>query len=537
MKISSKTKIRKYKSKNNKIIILKNEISSSKKNISTKKRKNKNNKKIIYHDEINDDDKFYKTSSNFKNEIDLDLNRHSINKNSDSINNSASKLLKINKSNENFDKKVNITDGNIIENKKYLSNGNNRNNILENIKDVEAEPKFYKLLPKHSRNISSDLELIPENPRTRNSTNFYNMNDNCISNTENNISLKTDNKFNKSSKKQNNSLLRRRISLLVKEIDSAKKGKISPDYSNLKLYNSLNHTNYVNKTHELSPIGAKTSKNLLGKNKVIGLLHKKEESAMIKLFSSKVGKILTENAISKYIKRPTSNIEMNELLINSFGVLDQSEYSKKIYNLSETYFNILDRMREKKSELEIAKFEQEKKKYDNCYNSQYETNFANRKIQEDYKWEKKFILQHYNNKLSEKDFINFKKLYNLKQKKEIIKSSEKLADLLLKMDANEYEKPLKESNTFKSTGNKVSKVNINRIKRLKQIMKSLEDNEQVGVFVVNVDKLKKEQKKSETDIMLAIKRSGKPSFVKTKFRSKTIKRYKGVSGKNFGVPA
>ena len=142
----------------------------------------------------------------------------------------------------------------------------------------------------------------------------------------------------------------------------------------------------------------------------------------------------------------------------------------------------------------------------------------------------------YKNKLSEKEFKKFKKMNKIKQKKEIMKDSRQLADNIMKMDAHEYEIP-DDINEFRSTRSFVSNINVYRIRRVKRIMKNIEDKEQLGAYDVNVEKLKKNQKKSETEAMLAIKRSGKPRFVKTQFKPSTISKYKEISGEYFGLPA
>ena len=119
-----------------------------------------------------------------------------------------------------------------------------------------------------------------------------------------------------------------------------------------------------------------------------------------------------------------------------------------------------------------------------------------------------------------------------------MKESLQLADNIMKMDADEYEVP-NELFEFRSTRSFVSNVNVYRIRRVKRIMKNIEDKEQLGAYDVNVEKLKKDQKISETEGMLAIKKagSGKPRFVKTQFKASTISKYKGISGDFFGLPA
>ena len=55
---------------------------------------------------------------------------------------------------------------------------------------------------------------------------------------------------------------------------------------------------------------------------------------------------------------------MNNLLINSFGAgYNHNEFSKKMFNLNETFFALLEIMKQKRAEMDIAKFEREKNKY------------------------------------------------------------------------------------------------------------------------------------------------------------------------------
>ena len=229
------------------------------------------------------------------------------------------------------------------------------------------------------------------------------------------------------------------------------------------------------------------------------------------------------------IKKPKNTFEMNKLLINSFGLNKGgvNDMSKKLYSLNETFFTIMNEMKKAKAEMELEKLDKNKKNIPLTVEMMKKT---------EKEWEKKFLLNMYNNKLSEKEFKNFKKLNKIQQKKEILKESQQLADNLMKIDAEEYEEP-DDLYEYKSTRSFVSSINVYRIRRVKRIMKNIEDKEQLGAYDVNVEKLKQNQKQSETEAMLAIKRSGKPRFVKTQFKSSTIRKYKGVSGDYFGLPA
>ena len=339
---------------------------------------------------------------------------------------------------------------------------------------------------------------------------------------------------NNPSQKNSNMSLRAQISLLVQEISANHK-------SNINFYNKGKDSNYnkiktdlrksvhinSNKPTSFDDIAKKK------RNKYLNYLNK--DGSLDKVFKTTNMKnslgILRDHPPKEFKlkKRPTNGYEMNKILISSFGLSKSptSDYSKKIYKLNETFFSLLKEMKQAKVELENEKFEKNKQ----------EDNGTSLDIINEKNWEKKFMLQQYNDKLSEKEFLKFKTLNKIQQKKEIIERSHKLADLLLKMDAEEYEKPDDIFYEYKSSGSYISGRNVYRIRRVRRILENIEDNEQLGAYDVNVEKLRMNQKKSETEVMLAIKRSGKPRFVKTKFKRKTILQYKGVSGDYFGLPA
>ena len=143
----------------------------------------------------------------------------------------------------------------------------------------------------------------------------------------------------------------------------------------------------------------------------------------------------------------------------------------------------------------------------------------------------------YQYKIPEKEFKIFKKEKQTKMRKQIIKDSQKLSELLTNMDAEEYEFPDAIFKYFKSTKNSISLKNVKRIHRVHKILKNIEDEDQTGILILKADKLKKEQRVIENEIISAIGRSGKPRFVKTVFKPRTIRKYKGISGNYFGLPA
>ena len=168
------------------------------------------------------------------------------------------------------------------------------------------------------------------------------------------------------------------------------------------------------------------------------------------------------------IKKPTNNLEMNQLIINSFGTgFNRSEYAKKLYNLNETFFSLLENMKQRRAEMDIAKFERQKNKYQKKEDQKINFEIFFQKGYRD-KWERKFMLNQYKYKIPEKEFKKFKKYKQQQLKKKIIKDSQKLSDLITKMDAEEYELPDAISKLYKSTGNFISPKNIKRIYRVQK---------------------------------------------------------------------
>jgi hypothetical protein len=338
----------------------------------------------------------------------------------------------------------------------------------------------------------------------------------------NNFYTENDNKTNNNKLRRNNEILHRRVSSLIKELNIKRN-------SLLLLFKDEENKENVSKksSKELSKSRIKEAR-----HKLLSLLNKKEYDFLN--FSSKRRILRSENPI---IKKPTNNLEMNQLIINSFGVgFNHSEYAQKIYNLNETFFSLLENMKQRRAEMDIAKFEREKNKYLKKEDQKINYEIFFQKSYRD-KWERKFMLNQYKYKIPEKEFKKFKKYKQQQLKKKIIKDSQKLSDLLTKMDAEEYELPEVISKHYKSTGNFISPKNIKRIYRVQKILKNIEDDEQTGEVIINVDKLKKEQKKIEEELISSIKDTGKPRFVKNVFKTKTILKFKGITGDYFGLPA
>lgn len=88
--------------------------------------------------------------------------------------------------------------------------------------------------------------------------------------------------------------------------------------------------------------------------------------------------------------------------------------------------------------------------------------------------------------------------------------------------------------SFEGDVNKISKKNIEKVIKLKKILKSnyLDDMD----LVTNRSANKVRQIKEETQdlLTLTLHKLGPPGFLKTKFKNQTVKKYHIVSGKYFG---
>ena len=392
---------------------------------------------------------------------------------------------------------------------------NKRNNYLSNIKS--------KTIEKNRIKNSISLNLNKKH-------NFFNHSYKNTFKRDQNIKYPTcltegnKKRYSILNRKQSNSFLRTKVSDLIRELNLKK----SSEYYLIKREEraeKMRNKNLNNKPNDV-------------RGKLVSLLNRPAENQNEKEFS-KIN-YFSKRKIQKgenpmLIRKPTNNIEMNNLIINSFGAgYNHNEFSKKIFNLNETFFALLENMKQKRAEMDIAKFEKEKNKYikKGFQKQNYEAYFQKRD-----RWEKKFMHDQYIYRIPETEFKKFKKFKQNELKKQIIKDSQKLSELLTNMDAEEYEFPDTISKYFKSTKNSISIKNVKRIYRVQKIIKNIEDEEQTGKIIIKADKLKKEQRNIETEIISAIGRSGKPRFVKTLFKPRTIRKYKGISGNYFGLPA
>ena len=318
-------------------------------------------------------------------------------------------------------------------------------------------------------------------------------------------------------------ILKNQISKIVKDITKRHKSLISLSNNNSETISKISTKYYIKKDKNKSiDYYAKRKK-----NKLLNLLNR--EGSLNNFLKSM--KIKTTYNFFKARKKPKSNLEMNKLLINSFGLNKKTpnEFSKQLYTLNENFHSALKKMKKEKVVIESRNFEE--KRNSNCNILALETMEENER-----ELENKIMENIYKSKLSEYEFNKFKNMIRIRQQNNIIKHSKNFADRMVNINLDEYESPNKYQ-TYKSSGNCISINNINRIIKTDKLMKDLEEREQFTVIELNLEQLKSIQKKSEAEGVLAINRAGKPRFIKTKFKQSTILKYKGVSGEFFGLPA
>jgi hypothetical protein len=468
-------------------------------------------------------------ASKLKNEITNHVNNINI---TDDINKSNNKSTEL--------KKINLTVDYNIKNKETYKNKSNddlpkpikKNNIIsllqkgkqdinENQNPINVKNYFlFDDIPDNKSNKSIDKIKTILNKRKKKKCFILGRNllTNNSNNKSDNTSLNTSN--------FTSDILKNKIEKILKDISPHKhkyKSEILYTKNTSKIIPKVSSKYKLNKNRNKS-IDYFAKRN---KNKIINLLNR--EGALNNFLKSM--KIKTTHNFFKSRKKPKSSFEMNRLLINTYGLNRQkhNEFSEQLYSLNENYFSVMNKMRKERAEIDQRNFDE--KRNSNSSSLSFEIMREN-----ELQWEKKFMENINKNKLTEEEYNEYKNINKIKQKKRILKHSEKFADYFMNIKMDEFEYP-NDFNAFNSSGNQISFSNINRISKMKKIMKDIEEKEQFKIMDLNLEQLKNNQKKSEEEGVLAINRAGKPRFVKTKFKQSTILKFKGVSGEYFGVPA
>ncbi len=77
--------------------------------------------------------------------------------------------------------------------------------------------------------------------------------------------------------------------------------------------------------------------------------------------------------------------------------------------------------------------------------------------------------------------------------------------------------------------------NLNRLIRVRNIIKNKEDYQSDYIVISNLKKFRDEKQKIQLGLVMKKETLGLPSFIKKKFRKETEDKFKTVTGKFFGV--
>lgn len=83
----------------------------------------------------------------------------------------------------------------------------------------------------------------------------------------------------------------------------------------------------------------------------------------------------------------------------------------------------------------------------------------------------------------------------------------------------------------------ISQKNLDRIIRVRNIVKTGKDLLNDNLGIEDLKKFKEQRRQNDQELLLALKSLGPPSFLKTQFKTTTISKYNVVNGKFFGCPA
>ena len=334
-----------------------------------------------------------------------------------------------------------------------------------------------------------------------------------------------------SSHENNNLKFNKKIKELVSEVSKKKEIKSDNEYDTID-----------NNNESITKIPIKKENNtLINKLKTTTkLTRSRYKRKTPKIFYEKAEIIrdaFRENQNLNIQNQPTNNIELNKILINSFGFNESLNFSKKLFTMSEKYYNILEIMKKKRTKLQIEHFDK-LKYYLQCKKNGKKTKeiIYSSNMNKGDKWAKKFFKTQYkDDKLSNYEYEIFKMSQKMKLKKKIHRNAEKFSNLILKMDSEPYEMKNSNENNYDSSKEKVSFKNLDRVVRLRGIQKTGKDFENNDFGLEVNEKIKEENNKVKNMLILTLEQLGPPKFIKSHFKSTTIRKYQTVSGNLFGA--
>lgn len=228
----------------------------------------------------------------------------------------------------------------------------------------------------------------------------------------------------------------------------------------------------------------------------------------------------------------TNSLSMNKFIINGYGFNKvKNANTKRMLKVSKNYHHFMESMIQTQNEIKAKNFDLIK----NSENPNDLPYFANNIMNEikTEKWKKKFLLEYLRttNKMTNKDFKEFKDNYSIFQTIKTKQNSQKFTQLIFDMDSDEYNDRM-----VSCEGTDVNYNNLSRSIRLYKIMKTGEDEEREGNVVGSADFLRKEKVDLDNKMEVALKDIGPPKYLKRKFKKDTVDKYKAVCGEYFGVP-
>ena len=254
-----------------------------------------------------------------------------------------------------------------------------------------------------------------------------------------------------------------------------------------------------------------------------------------KVFSS-CGNLTQIVKINSLLNSPnpllTNSLSMNKFIINGYGFNKvKNTNTKRMIKVSKNYHHFMESMQQMQNEIKAKNFELIK----NSENPNDLPYFANNIMSEikTEKWKKKFLVEYLRttNKMTNKEFKEFKENYSVFQTLKAKQNSQKLTKLIFDMDSDEYNDRM-----ISCEGTDVNFNNLSRSIRLYKIMKTGEDEEREGNIVGSADFLRKEKNDLNNKMEVALKYIGPPKYLKRKFKKDTVDKYKAVCGEYFGVP-
>jgi hypothetical protein len=221
-----------------------------------------------------------------------------------------------------------------------------------------------------------------------------------------------------------------------------------------------------------------------------------------------------------------SKYSVNNWLIRDFSVGDKKdpiESSRRKFKVTNEYLQLKEEKQLKKIQMISDRIEKLLiENYDKKEKDEPQENVNSREG---------FYKKHdYDSLLKEIEVV--KKRNEEKLAIEINENSRKLADLILEIDCGQYEKFDQDENAFLRKS--ISKKNIERTVRLRNILKTKNDPRNDNLILYDVNEFKNQKRDIESQAAKIINKIGAPSFMKTRFKQATIQKFRVTAGNLMG---